>query len=1454
MESTDWKAFLTQLFWRFDSTIDTADGSPVQTYIIQPLLERLGVDPLDTDIDAFVYDRLRQEYPNLTTTQGDALSDIIGVLKTVLEPLRREIRRVLQNQALSSAQIVDAEADALVSNTFTSPRTAGGYAIGRVKIYFQNPLALTVVRDNQVFTKAGLHFSPLGSQYCSAQQMLLNEENGLYCCEILVQAEEQGAEYNIGPLEIVGIEGIPNAARVVNEQRFYDGGNRETTAQLIARAARDLTERSLNTEVGIGARFNEAYPGTFRTVQIVRHGDADMERDVATGSGGAEIYLAGLGLVIDDAFLIATSTELVAEASPKVGDTLKIFFLPGLYQGLVPEQRIENFIIEAVGSPISYSGVDMRPLVLNGTPSQHAVSEKFFPSIQGTPVGFMLTRLAPLAISSIPGGIDSDTPDGVITIPPNEIHLGGHQDVYLNSYNRDVGSTAIRVLEDMAPLAAGEDLACLGGGTTCVSSASKNFTSLGVRFGDALVVKTTVLQGAYRVLRVEGSNLYLDVEFTTAVEEARFYVTRWVEVDLIDPKQIRVPFGVERANKLVTIVGSTVVDTTDVDLLHYGAEEGDSLRILSGVNGGDYTIERFQNANGKRPILLKPSDAAWTGMAVSDSDLEYIVFVGSAGLPRPLVRLTSVELLDNEEQPSGVRVPYARPVRVEALSAFAGALNKATSDLGIIIATLPKDDFPHGATFKITNGGEPLAPTEGWLLSAEEGDRTDFFVSLPNLPMDIMMELIGSATEANFVASSYPDPPLYGAQIGEILTIREGPNRGCYTIKDKANYSLGATLHGEATSFRITFIQIEETFPSPGAGMLHRVLEHLLEANPYTAINNDFDIEAGALVDIGLLDPEPAPDVTPMEAAKLLGAIYLKQHASGQNAQGRVRLYFLEPTTLELKNLVGGLGEDRLIAQTVGGQRFYLDRAQQFQLFPERDIESPMEYPRGLIIYAPIHGLVKFSDVDAYLEGLSVGDEVWVYECLYQHQCAPVVTTEEGSSIIRVPEDCSIDFGNVREGFYFSIESGEDGGMYVVQTVGEEGTRDVRLSRPMTITTPALEKSAPEDPLDVVGTLCTLMDDGGHGKFTADDVGKYVLIMVHPSVEQEHRGHAYLISAFNAGPPESIEFDCVGYLMSKTAPGTGVAWAIVATDVGFPMIRVYDVNPTIYDVSSVAAELMPWVELNGGINLGEHQGVNQPYRWVRRRATRISIAEMEQQDEQGLFCVDVGLISEGSDAGFNIPEGTSLQLIDGTYRSDGYVLDVQDTAHSHSENEELHIRVRSSLLPSGHDDLWSNNLLVPGKGIRIGHESSSLAGSFQAVANSDADRICVANTSVRHAVAALVYVTINYAGGSEPGVLEPMIRDLVEAVATTARLEVSDIEAIVSKYGANFIDQAIQLFVAFQGLDRVWVGELTKNVIDGASLLDFLMGSRRLAGYITGPNRAEETGIVIGERTSLAQL
>jgi hypothetical protein len=283
MADTTLLQLFIELMSSYDSTVDTGAGSKFRSDVMDPLLTRVGDSPLDTDLEAFLVARLEAEYPDLDVSSFSGIRDlVVRPIKTMLEPIRREINGVkLRQSVLNASQMTKSELDTLLQNFFLSVNS-GALATGTARVFFLSPQSIVVPSTASFFTDAGLEYVPVASSAISSSQMAFNFLNGEYYFDVAVQAAEVGITYNIGSGQIIRVDGVLSATRVTNSLPITGGTKQETNEEAVTRAKSSITVKNLSTKRGIRTVLYENFPA-IEDVKVVGFGEPEMLRDIVKG-------------------------------------------------------------------------------------------------------------------------------------------------------------------------------------------------------------------------------------------------------------------------------------------------------------------------------------------------------------------------------------------------------------------------------------------------------------------------------------------------------------------------------------------------------------------------------------------------------------------------------------------------------------------------------------------------------------------------------------------------------------------------------------------------------------------------------------------------------------------------------------------------------------------------------------------------------------------------------------------------------------------------------------------------------------------------------------------------------------------------------------------------------------------------------------------------------------------
>lgn len=645
------RLFIEERFRRFNPRENLDVGSPARVQVIDPIVRRFAPDPLEPDLKRFALVRLQQEFPNLYAKEGAALADtLVKPMQIMLEPLRREIRGIKRNQSMIDPDtLAPSEADALIYNVFIRRRT-GDFARVKVRIYFANPMSVTIGSTNFAFTGTGLRFIPRGTQSITSQSMLFNQDGELYYFDADYVAEAPGDRYNIGVGEIIGVTSLTAATRADNLTRAATGLDEETTVSMIKRGENSIGERSLTTVPGTVAVLFEQF-ADLQILQVIGFNDPEMQRDVITGGGrGPILYFGSDGVSADDSSLGAYTSwfdsptgQFTTRLGP-IGTDLSGYELTVMQSAQDP---VEFKLGEVLGSSrvsisSEYEGSDRLPL----------------PS--GTYL-WLIRERETLTLSGIPGGILF--PDELATeveIADNEVHIGGCADMMVKGATTEEKSLAIPVVADSQVVARRYDAQFTAGSQWVeladltadeYSSIVAGRHSLWSRAGTGPAANLGVWRilqkatGPYRVYIQADGSLFL-----TATGYA-FDIVDDVDIDLNNPKEIKY-----EGTDLQTYAGLALVDTvggtpTWSDI---GVTDEDVVEIVNGDDRGVYNI--FTGGVSGNSITLE------TTLSQTDGPLQFSIYRSETGINLPLLRVRRLEMLDSALKPLGSFIPYRHPI------------------------------------------------------------------------------------------------------------------------------------------------------------------------------------------------------------------------------------------------------------------------------------------------------------------------------------------------------------------------------------------------------------------------------------------------------------------------------------------------------------------------------------------------------------------------------------------------------------------------------------------------------------------------------------------------------------------------------------------------------------------------------------------------------------------------
>ena len=1061
-------SFLVERILAFDPTLDTSPGSQADTEIIQPTLARLGTDPYATPIRDMIFRRLRSEFPDLNLQPGDPLDEgMIKPSQAIVAPYRRTIQALRNTQNTTDPRLLtEEEADARMGNFFVT-RDQGGFATGIARLYYTQPRSDTVTPSNRIFSGGGLGFFPVEIQSITSDSMLTYQEGSRHYFDVVVRAEGEGEEYNLPAGSLSGIEGKPEVVAVANKLDFDGGLPSETNEELFAKAQRQLGEKSFVTARGIRGRINELFDGV-QSIAVVGYNDIEMNRDVLTATAPA-VYGVGTfssssatrildcsggvgGSFLDD----SSNTDLVASGVAP-GDLVRY---ADTVAGVIREYTVEEVLTS-------------RQVRVTPAP----------PTTVGTFI-FLSRSRGTITISDIPGGIlVPQTPQGTISVANNQVHIGGHMDVFVRAGRPQEKSISVPGVRDGEPLHFGIDLETFGAdaaefvqvtgpisnrattdavytgpgdataelliqvedsGTTevpwrpAITDVGRYIELLGPDYSMHQILALLGLEvvGGVRCMRVQVAifDQHTQTNSVTVSDRASVFDLSFRIVDSVGVgSRVR-----DRGNPQVDFNGSAG---------GAGASVGDSVVIESGADAGVYSIRRILSSIGEDDTLIL--DRALTGT----------VTPSGAGDGSGVRYRVDDEIQLDLVSPRIPKIPL-NPV-------FPGG------DLSTVAAS---------STVSVTSGGTTnfiLAGVEvGDTLEITSGNDVGQYEVLGVVAGQLQVDPPPASTASNLSFSIYKaydgvDLPLVRVKAVELLDSSNQPTgievpygdvidiRVQGSLGNRAQGSLIESFSGAVVSGSplLTFEDARVDFVARGVTAGYR-LEIFEGSNA-----NEYEIAA---VNVGSNPNRISVRSVAEGGLAFLGVETALHYRVGLPSSGLARFYFLNPTSVELDT--GLLGGRLTYDSGAAPLRFRFSEVAGRRVFPaastlDEDLPRDLRVARVLSLGGgAFETILEFTDVaaaDVFEKEIVAGDVVEVFqqtpfrnsggvsfETSGIYGTASGLLTTIGSNRVRVLPSSGIDFTQMGDlaGQTLYINSGPDVGRYAISRVVDARTLELDAS------------------------------------------------------------------------------------------------------------------------------------------------------------------------------------------------------------------------------------------------------------------------------------------------------------------------------------------------------------------------------------------------------------------------
>ena len=1426
----------------FDPTIDLSDGSPAQDQVVDPIVRRFQPDPFEMSIEDFIDARLKQEIPTMSIQEGTGVRDLmVKPAQVLLDPISREVQLIKQGQSLANPDLLaDTEADALVANFFVS-RNLGSLSVGRVRLFFNAPIAINVSVGNVCYTADGLRFLPTTIQSISAEAMVFNQTGSLYYFDISVTAESPGEQYNIDPQAIIGITNLNVAVRATNLSKFEKGLNQETTSDLIQRASDSITERSLVVPRGVTARLFDQF-NDLEQLQIIGMFDLEMHRDVLTGGDlGTPIATGNDGYVEDDGLGGSTTTRFRTHLDHNLSQAFSTGLVENTYllinemafgvDGVVALPSLNRlssdtaaFTRDDVGKLISIRGglvnnglykigVLISPTivtlvdVVTGLPfvgvvdsgiawaflraqNQVQIAALMSPTELklATPIPLTTNQMSwtirkkELTISGMPGGIIFSADAQAVSIQSDQVHIGGCTDFYVRGAGTQTLDLALSAVEDEEPLvtsATGSTNYDGGGaGSWYFQDSNVDFVAAGVTAGMSLVIFLGTDAGTRRILRVgiddtgalNVNSLQVDSQFSNTVTDGVQYdVVGDLTIDLINPKTIR-DTGLHGR----TVQLGHIFTTADfVDFVAFGTEVGDTLRLLTGPDAGDYSVTGI-SGTGNRNLLL----SRYTSNATAELAWQVFKAQSGTGLQLPLVRIKSVSILDSSGSPTGSIIPRAEPVDARS------------------------------TTFSNAGNGVKISITDGILGIVGSVDLNALTYPLAPCSIAVSFTFSGGTQNTHIVLDDCANPNAILQTINAAIPNLAGTFAG-------DNGELYLTLRSSDRWVRVTGtsgVSLGVSVGDDNRQIRHAAdLDHWLENSEYDlrpaldVVSVTSGLNVGNYYFVVIDDVNHKLMVTGFDetsgSVRFLQPDMSVELSIGSRSTGTARVYFLDPTSFEVHgayrpalkstltcpanaaaigpSVAGGpiVVDEPVVTHfttTINGAKlgFVPDPALKHMLIPE---SGNIVIPNNLTVTAGSTSGMATSEADTSVQ-LGYGSR------------SPVIDFVS----------MGIQVGDLIQITYQPLQGGNDLATPLFLLIGTTFVLKVD-DKKTTVTFSSNVTSA-----DKVASEINAAVGVNIASITTFETRQYLMLEADVPIVIMTTGTANTMLGFIPPSPFSNE----SYLHQNNTLG---------------LYKVINLNSNPYDpTKGFQIEIKdtegaaPPAPPTGFYNQANH------FQVLRPGVQRISSTDMNKQVESGLNYADIELISDGCGDACNIPEG--LVFIVADYTSDGYRLVVDNTNLSYSTQEQLSMTLTSSMLEVGETDSVENEIQLAGRNLQIEYEQASIVADIQSFASSDLDRVLTASILVRHLFPTYINFDMNYVGGSGSDVVTADVLAYLDALTPNDRVVASVIQDKASRRGASSVTSPITLLAIAHDEARQISVDRSYNSVSKGKLSTFFEG------------------------------
>jgi hypothetical protein len=179
---------------------------------------------------------------------------------------------------------------------------------------------------------------------------------------------------------------------------------------------------------------------------------------------------------------------------------------------------------------------------------------------------------------------------------------------------------------------------------------------------------------------------------------------------------------------------------------------------------------------------------------------------------------------------------------------------------------------------------------------------------------------------------------------------------------------------------------------------------------------------------------------------------------------------------------------------------------------------------------------------------------------------------------------------------------------------------------------------------------------------------------------------------------------------------------------------------------------------------------------------------------------------------------------------DGYKYSVENNNLTFSVFEQVSLDFDRRFLPVGNSDSPENMTEVSSRNIKVVFETSTTTRMVHTLMRSVNERPVNANPIARHFLPSFVLTSFTYRDGANVSDVGQQMEDYINALGGEDELEVSDLEAFLTRRGATSIRHPIELVTVTHDIDRNLVVDRSQDRLGGLNPVPF-NGTGRISAF-----------------------